>query len=175
ARAPAEAPADPVGGPDRRHLAVPAGAGQVGHDQPLPAPARRDGGADVRAPGAATGAPRDVRRDRLPRAGAPDPRRDGGLRPDLRRPRPPPPGSRGPAPGIPSRLPPAGDRTRRPRRRRRTDLHRGGRVREPTPPTGRPRAAPPPTSPNGPGPRWPSSRASGSARRTRRRSRSRRI
>ena len=32
-----------VGGPDRRHLAVPSRPGEVGHDRALPAPARGDG------------------------------------------------------------------------------------------------------------------------------------
>ena len=53
-----------------------------------------------------------------------------GLRPDLRRPRPPSPGPRGPAPGFRADFLERGDRPRRPRRRRRTHLDRRRRVRE---------------------------------------------
>ena len=129
ARAAAEAPAHAVGGPDRRHLAVPSGAGEVRHDHAVPAPARRDGGADVRPPGPAAGAAGDLRRDRLPRAGDPHARGHGRLRRDQRRPHPAPPRPRGDAPGLPRGLPEPRRRARRRARDRRADLGRGAAVR----------------------------------------------
>ena len=92
ARAAPEAPAHPVGGPDRRHLAVPSRAGEVRHDPAVPAPPDGHGGAGLHPSRPAPGAQRDARRDRLPRAGDPGARRDRRLRPDLRRPHPAPPG-----------------------------------------------------------------------------------
>ena len=86
-----------MGGPDRRHLAVPARAGEVRHDPAVPAPPDGHGGAGLHPPGPAPGAERDARRDRLPRAGDPGARRDRRLRPHLRRPHPAPPGPRGDA------------------------------------------------------------------------------
>src|SRR3989304_5504908 len=87
------APTRPRGAQDRGHLAVPARAGEVGHDPPVPQAPPRPRAPGVRPPGPAPRAPRDVRRDRLPRAGHADPRRGrrllahgGRLRPSTPRP-----------------------------------------------------------------------------------------
>ena len=53
ARAAPEAAAHAMGGPDRRHLAVPARPGEVRHDPALPPPARRAGAPGLRPPGSA--------------------------------------------------------------------------------------------------------------------------
>ena len=146
ARAAPEAPARRVRGSDRRHLAVPARPGQVGHDPPVHRAADGAATAHLHPSGAPAGVAGDVRGDRLPRTGDADARRARRLRPDVRRPRPAAPRRRGDAAGVARGLPHEGGRAR----------GRSGRRRAPR------------------GTRWRSSRRSGSARRTRPRSRCRR-
>ena len=64
------------GGPRHRHLAVPARPGEVGHDRPLPLGPQRGGGGPTTSIRAHPGAAGDRGGGRLPRAGAPDRRRD---------------------------------------------------------------------------------------------------
>ena len=68
---------------------------------PVPPPPRRHGAAHLRPSRPAGAAAGDLRRDRLPRTGDPNPRRHGRLQRDHRRPHPAPPRPRGHAAGLP--------------------------------------------------------------------------
>ena len=56
---------DAVGGPDRRHLAVPSGPGEIRHDPAVPLAPDDLGAAELHPPGASAGPPGDVRGDRV--------------------------------------------------------------------------------------------------------------
>ena len=106
------------------------GPGEVGHDQAVPAAPPRHGAPRLRPPVAPARAAGDVRRDRVPRAGHADPRRDGRVLAHRGRLHPPPPRSRRHAAGAGPGLPGSRHGPGRPERGRREDLGRRRAVRE---------------------------------------------